>query len=149
LSGNSYRCVSHDLDGAITEMFCPLCKSEYRQGVTACQDCSTPLVATYEEAESFSTRILWEGTNERVSNEVLAALGDARIPCTSELRAGPDQIGSVLLAVLLRAIFWRFGLFKKYAARQRGWRIKVLQSNYSQAKEIIGDPDRSRDSDSN
>lgn len=118
-------------------MFCPLCKCEYRDGVIACKDCNTPLVATSEEAQRRQICILWEGVDERIFNRRLTVLEDAGIPYMSELRAGPDQIGAVVLAVCLRAIFWRFGLFKNYAKRQKGWRIKVFQSDFLRAKNAV------------
>jgi hypothetical protein len=100
-----------------------------------------------EEAQKAAAPILWEGADERVFNGVMAALDDAGIAYVSELRAGPDQIGSVLLALTLRTFFWKFGLFKNYAARQRGWRIKVLQTDYSRAEELLRDSQVNPDSE--
>ena len=31
--------------------WCPVCKEEYKEGITACPECNTPLVASLEEAE--------------------------------------------------------------------------------------------------
>jgi hypothetical protein len=92
---------------------------------------------TREKAEKIATPILWEGSTQRIFDDATGALADAGIPYASELRAGPDQIGKVLLAVSLRTLFWRFGLFKGYAEKQKGWRIKVLQSDYSRAKRVV------------
>jgi hypothetical protein len=106
-------------------------------------------VATYGDAQCRQISILWEGANEQIFNRKLMALEDAGIPFTSELRTGPDQIGSVLLAVSLRAIFWRLGLFKNYAEKQKGWRIKVFQSDYSRAKNAVGDSHENPDPEMN
>jgi hypothetical protein len=117
-------------------MICPLCKSEYREGVTTCNDCHVPLMITSEQAHNLPVRTPWEGADEKALNQFMAALDDACVPFTSELRGGPDQMGSVILAFVLRFIFWRFNLFKGYAERQKGWRIKVLPSDYSRAQKI-------------
>jgi hypothetical protein len=66
-------------------MFCPLCKSEYRQGFSTCSDCHIPLVATREEAEAVEVDRLWTGDDRKQFGGILDALLDARIPfCSRE-----------------------------------------------------------------
>jgi hypothetical protein len=124
-------------------LFCPLCKSEYRPGVTWCKDCNLPLVMTHEEAHGTPTSNLWEGSDQQTFNEITTALEDAAIPFLSEPRAGADQMGKVVFVGLLRVVFWRFGLFRKSAEKQKGWRIKVLQSDYPRSTKIVLDLSKS------
>jgi hypothetical protein len=46
-------------------MFCPVCKSEYREGFTKCSDCGVDLVDrssdSSSDADSEETEILWAG----------------------------------------------------------------------------------------
>lgn len=68
-------------------MFCPICKSEYREGFATCSDCHVELVAQLPEPDSPPAyRILWSGENavfqdqllESLEKEKIAAVG---IPC--------------------------------------------------------------------
>jgi|SRR5215472_11240758 len=60
-------------------MFCPLCKAEFRDGVTKCSDCHVALVATASEAQS-AAELLWKGISQRTLDRVLAALDARNIP---------------------------------------------------------------------
>ena len=41
-------------------MWCPKCRYEYREGITVCPDCGTPLVESLEEYDREQTRIVAE-----------------------------------------------------------------------------------------
>jgi hypothetical protein len=63
-------------------MFCPLCKSEYREGVTTCATCDAVLVASLDapEVRANLPTLLWTGKEEAQFAAVASALKDARIP---------------------------------------------------------------------
>ena len=65
-------------------MFCPTCKSEYRDGFTRCSDCNTVLVPELPKpADGFSgllATIVWSGGNPAKLAGVKAALDGAGIP---------------------------------------------------------------------
>jgi hypothetical protein len=128
-----YSVVS-DLRGT---MFCPLCKSEYREGVATCGDCKIPLVATSEDARKIPTSMLWEGRNQKKFDDMSAALQDAGIPFLVETQTEAAEMGREVLIGLLKVIFWRFGAFRNRKSDLLGWRIKVLQSDRSRAQHVI------------
>jgi len=103
-----------------------------------------PLVFSREEASRVPPCILWEGSSQEKFNEITAALGEAGIPFLTEPRAGAEQMGKVVVVGLLRVLFWRFGAFRKTAARQKGWRIKVLESDYSRSSQAVLEPTQNR-----
>lgn len=76
-------------------MFCPTCKSQYREGFTRCADCDVPLVNVLENLpESLEHAALvrvWEGSDAHENSEVRRALGDARIPFRIQ-SAGPNVL---------------------------------------------------------
>lgn len=61
-------------------MFCPLCRSEFREGFTEYSDCEVALVETFAEASSRSAR-LWKGDRQSELDRILATLDGAKIPC--------------------------------------------------------------------
>lgn len=70
-------------------MFCPVCKSEYREGFTRCNDCNVALVASLPSSGGDSSgppsvldspQLLWQGTDEMLLARLTASLTDAKIP---------------------------------------------------------------------
>lgn len=76
-------------------MFCPVCKSEYREGYTRCADCDVPLVNSLEaERESLDHAALarvWEGSDTHENSQVRAGLEEAQIPFRVQA-AGPNML---------------------------------------------------------
>jgi hypothetical protein len=61
-------------------MFCPLCKTEFRDGFTRCSDCHLPLVATKQEADQRTVTQVWRGGSKSEFEAVLTALQREEIP---------------------------------------------------------------------
>lgn len=71
-------------------MFCPLCKAEYREGFTRCNDCDVALVANLPssgagdpanpQSSLDSPELLWDGADDIFCARLTAALADAKIP---------------------------------------------------------------------
>jgi hypothetical protein len=64
-------------------MYCPLCRTEYREGFTRCADCDVDLVAALpsEAAPADESAVCaWNGDDPGRFSVVLAALQAAEIP---------------------------------------------------------------------
>src|ERR1700687_1183245 len=104
-------------------MFCPLCKSEYREGVTRCSNCDAPLVALLDKTRGTSSNtsdaphaptsvLLWVGKNEAEFSALVDALRENRIPAFVQEhpraalgnRLRPDSQIHVLQSDLKRAL---------------------------------------------
>ncbi|HET9400543.1 MAG TPA: hypothetical protein VFO34_06300 [Candidatus Acidoferrales bacterium] len=76
-------------------MFCPVCKSEYREGYTRCADCDVPLVnllaAEPESLDHAALARVWEGSDAHENSQVRAGLEEARIPFRVQA-AGPNML---------------------------------------------------------
>jgi hypothetical protein len=75
-------------------MICPVCKAEYRRGVTQCSDCGVSLVDTLEPSATESAELdegtlvrVWSGDDPRESASVKAALEKAEISYTDQSAA--------------------------------------------------------------
>jgi hypothetical protein len=64
-------------------MFCPLCQSEYREGITHCTDCRAALVVSLDspEVRANPPRILWSAPFAELYNAIRDRLEDVGIPC--------------------------------------------------------------------
>src|SRR5919106_4552607 len=67
-------------------MYCPQCKSEYREGITACAECQVPLVESIpEEDEEFDDedsgiKVLLETTHPTDLDSLIVQLEERGIP---------------------------------------------------------------------
>jgi hypothetical protein len=64
-------------------MFCPVCKTEYREGFMRCSDCGAALVASLPVQPNLdpgSAEVLWTGVNFNTFTRIEAALQKAEIP---------------------------------------------------------------------
>lgn len=67
-------------------MYCPQCKSEYREGITACAECQTPLVESLSEddeeveEEDSGIKVLLETTHPTDLEPVILQLEERGIP---------------------------------------------------------------------
>jgi hypothetical protein len=67
-------------------MYCPQCKSEYREGITACAECQTPLVEILpEDEEEFEeedsgVKVLLETTHPTDLDPLIVRLEERGIP---------------------------------------------------------------------
>jgi hypothetical protein len=65
-------------------MFCPLCRTEYREGFTTCSDCHVALVAQVpEDDEPGAYHVLWKGENPEFQSMLVEELDSAKIGCTA------------------------------------------------------------------
>ena len=63
-------------------VFCPLCKAEYRQGITICPDCNVALVPQLPEGEEHPEGLLvplWAGEDPALHDRLLESLDEAGI----------------------------------------------------------------------
>lgn len=77
-------------------MFCPVCKSEYREGYVRCADCDVSLVDSLrDEAEPLDHAALacvWEGSDAHENSQVRDAIERERIPFRVQ-KARPNVLG--------------------------------------------------------
>lgn len=74
-------------------MFCPNCKTEYRDELTRCADCGAQLVShletpvpTNRPPSNTGPELLWTGSEAALYGAITRALEDAGIPCHSQTR---------------------------------------------------------------
>jgi len=83
-------------------MFCPQCKSEYREGFYRCTDCNIDLVsqlrepAIREQLKDGSSVALWRGQDPVVYTSLLNALREAQIPFHERVTRDPRGLYSSL-----------------------------------------------------
>ena len=111
----------------MTRMFCPLCKSEFRDGFARCSDCRIALVPGKDEASSIATEVIWEGDQRDKCNRILDALMDAGVPVHSKelLTRKPWPWLSIA--------FWRFTRPRPTCE----FKVWVLHRNVSEAKAAL------------
>lgn len=109
-------------------MFCPLCKSEFRDGFTQCSDCHIPLVLTRQEAGDTAVVRVWKGGNRSEFESVLAAIQDAAIPLV--VRERLNALNAARTTFL--AMMW----YRRQTSNTE-FEITVLQSDAERAAEAV------------
>jgi hypothetical protein len=105
-------------------MFCPLCRTEYREGFTTCSDCHLALVAElpkWNAPEAYA--VLWNGENTVFGDRLLEQVEKAGIGAFS-----------VPLEVLHRNSINLFGLRK---GPQFGFAVCVVSADYPAAVRVL------------
>jgi len=80
-------------------MFCPVCKSEYREGFATCSDCHVDLVPLVPEPDSpVAYQVLWRGESSVFQDQLLESLeeeniGAVGIPRDILFRNSGDMLG--------------------------------------------------------
>jgi hypothetical protein len=111
-------------------MFCPLCKAEYREGLTTCPDCEAALLPSSPPVERDAAAAkgplvpLWEGDDLRLHASLLEALDAAKIPYLNKPL-------SVFPGVR------RADPFPVQPLTQFGYKVAVLSSDFFDAKQIL------------
>jgi hypothetical protein len=83
-------------------MFCPLCKSEFRDGFMQCSDCHIFLVRTQEEANDRAVTRVWRGGDKHELKAVLTALRQTGIPLVfRQHRNAVSALGQAALSLFL------------------------------------------------
>jgi transcription initiation factor TFIIIB Brf1 subunit/transcription initiation factor TFIIB len=88
--------------GEQTAMWCPKCRTEYRDGVKVCADCGTPLVESLEEYDREQTRKAAEEESSRLSrlqDGESASYGETASDEGEIISAGTDPLPSQRHAV--------------------------------------------------
>jgi hypothetical protein len=114
-------------------MFCPLCKSMYRNGFNKCSDCRIALVGTYEEVKAAEVVLIWEGSSQSMFGQVVEALANADIPKLAKSGVIANPAPSIWNHVPIVSTFRR-------ARRTRDnmpWRVFALQSDSARVKEVL------------
>lgn len=114
-------------------MYCPLCKTEYRDGFDKCSDCLVPLVPTLEQAKSVDMVLLWNGTSQRRFNDIAGALQDAGIPAVSRSAVRTERSRPWWTYIPIIYAFFRY----KEMYDQMTWEISVANSDYRKAQAIV------------
>jgi hypothetical protein len=111
-------------------MFCPLCKSEYRDGFTRCSDCDADLVSNLQsssdESSELFAKLVWSGADHFKFAGVKAVLEEAKIPFT---------VATSRSSVL-------------FPSMQPAYEVRVAANNEDRALSLIGEPETTGDEDS-
>jgi hypothetical protein len=130
-------------------MFCPVCKSEYRDGFTKCSDCEADLVEHLPDDSggtgSSDLAVAWRGSDPSAYSAALAALQDAEIP-TQEI-ANHDQVAWGLAIpkpqyqILVRKMDLKAALemVAPFGERAAWANARDIWKGRTQSKEVEGD----------
>lgn len=126
-------------------MFCPNCKSEYRQGFTRCADCGVDLVEHLSQdfseddgeipTDSAGRRLLWSGMSSKLLDGICKALDAAKIEhveTTKEFGLLPTTLESAL--------------FVWVAVRDYPTARSILDSMFAnpEARDLVADDERAQ-----
>ncbi|MGN0506693.1 MAG: hypothetical protein ACI4FZ_09035 [Lachnospiraceae bacterium] len=84
--------------------WCPICKNEYRAGITVCPDCNEELVAELNEEQSADYVLLFQTDDESMKNKVTAYLTHCGIGIkeeTVEPEEASEESPSLLYSVFV------------------------------------------------
>ena len=116
--------------------WCPVCKEEYKEGITVCPECNTSLVASIEEAEKSDYQDLISFTEETLAKKFTEYLQYSKID--AKYRSDKES-GEFIISVLKKDVAKAKKHFSAFYSVESANALSRNQDGYHAAKEIPSD----------
>lgn len=116
--------------------WCPVCKEEYKEGITICSECNTVLVASIEEAEKSDYQDLITFTEETLAKKFTEYLQYSKID--AKFRSDKES-GEFIISVLKKDVAKAKKHFSAFYSVESANALSRNQDGYHAAKEIPSD----------
>lgn len=116
--------------------WCPVCKEEYKEGITACPECNTPLVASLEEAEKADYQDLITFNDETLAKKFTEYLRYSKL--NAKYRSEKES-GEFIISVLKKDVAKAKKHFSAFYSVESANALSRNLDGYHAAKEIPSD----------
>ena len=113
--------------------WCPVCKEEYKEGITTCPECNTPLVASLEEAEKSDYQDLISLNDETLTKKFTEYLQYSKL--NAKYRFDTEK-GEFIISVLKKDAAKAKKHFSAFYSVESANALSRNQDGYHAAKEI-------------
>lgn len=113
--------------------WCPVCKEEYKEGITVCPECSTPLVASLEEAKQADYQDLITFNDEALAKKFTEYLQYSKIDAKYRNEKGN---GEFIISVIKKDVAKAKKHFSAFYSVESANALSRNQDGYHAAKEI-------------
>lgn len=116
--------------------WCPVCKEEYKEGITTCPECNATLVASLEEAEKSDYQDLLTFTDEKLAKKFTEYLQYSKIDAKYH---NEKEKGEFIISVLKKDVAKAKKHFAAFYSVESANALSRNQDGYHAAKEIPAD----------